>query len=348
MQALKFLAFLFVGLLLLWLAFRNINLGRLTEDLKQANYSWLFLSVLFGFIAYLSRTRRWILLINPLGFRPSFKNSFYSLMMGYLANLALPRIGEVSRCVALGKKEKIPVDQLIGTVIIERTIDFFSLLIIMIVLIFTSSDQVGQFMKETIFVPLQEKIVLIFGFTWILWVTLFVLMVISFILLLKYKKKLRKIRFFAKLFDIARGMINGLKTITNLQRKWEFVFHTFFIWLNYALMTWVVVFSIESTSGITFGQSIFLLVIGGLAMSAPVQGGLGIFHLTISQGLLLMGVPKEDGLVYALFTHESQLIFVAIVGTLSFFLMFRKDKEDKINPLAPLEEEPFNLQNGKE
>jgi hypothetical protein len=213
----------------------------------------------------------------------------------------------------------------------------------MIVLIFTSSDQVGQFMRDTIFIPLQEKIVMVFGFAWILWVTLFVLMIISFVLILKYKKNLRKIRFFAKLFDVARGMINGLKTITNLQRKWEFVFHTIFIWLNYALMTWVVVFSIESTSHITFGQSIFLLVIGGLAMSAPVQGGLGIFHLTISQGLLIMGVPKEDGLVYALFTHESQLIFVAIVGTISFFLMFRKDKEDKINPLAPLKDEPLNL-----
>ena len=49
-------------------------------------------------------------------------------MTGYLANLALPRIGEITRCVALGKKEKIPVDQLIGTVVIERTIDFISLL----------------------------------------------------------------------------------------------------------------------------------------------------------------------------------------------------------------------------
>ena len=71
------------------------------------------------------------------------RNSFYALMTGYLANLALPRIGEITRCVALGKKEKIPVDQLIGTVVVERTIDFFSLLIIMIILIFTSGDQIG-------------------------------------------------------------------------------------------------------------------------------------------------------------------------------------------------------------
>jgi hypothetical protein len=92
-------------------------------------------------------------------------------------------------------------------------------------------------------------------------------------------------------------------------------------------MTWVVVFSIKSTSQLTFGDSIFLLVIGGLAMSAPVQSGLGAFHYIISRGLLIVkGIPIEDGLVYALLTHESQLIFVAIIGTISFFSIFRKEK----------------------
>ena len=123
---------------------------------------WLLLSILFGFFAYLSRARRWVLLVNPLGYNPSFKNAFYALMTGYLANLALPRIGEITRCVALGKKEKIPVDQLIGTVVIERTIDFLSLLIIMIILIFTSANIITLFLKESIFIPIQQKIFSIF------------------------------------------------------------------------------------------------------------------------------------------------------------------------------------------
>jgi glycosyltransferase 2 family protein len=332
LQVLKFLAFLTVGIVLLWFAFRKGDFNKLAADLKEANYSWLLLSVFFGFIAFVSRARRWVLLINPLGFNPSLKNSFYALMTGYLANLALPRIGEITRCVALGKKEKIPVDQLIGTVVVERTIDFISLLIIMIILIFTSGDQIGLFLKESILVPIQQKIISIFGNTWILWVILFFLGAVTMFLMIKYKKSLRKIRFFSKMFDLARGIINGLKTITNLKRKWEFIFHTIFIWVNYALMTWVVVFSIESTSQLTFGDSIFLLVIGGLAMSAPVQSGLGAFHYIISRGLLIVkGIPLEDGLVYALLTHESQLIFVAIIGTISFFIIFRKDKKEEIS-----------------
>jgi hypothetical protein len=57
-----------------------------------------------------------------------------------------------------------------------------------------------------------------------------------------------------------------------------------------------------------------------------VQSGLGAFHYIISRGLLFVkGIPLEEGLVYALLTHESQLIFVAIIGTISFFIIFKKD-----------------------
>jgi len=314
----------------MWFAFRSVDFNKLSEEFRKADYSWLLLSVFFGFVAFLSRARRWALLINPLGYNPSFMNSFYALMTGYLANIALPRVGEITRCVALGKKEKIPVDQLIGTVVIERTIDFVSLLSIMIVLLITSSDQIGMFMKESILIPIEQNVTSAFGSTWILWASVFTIGAVSFGFMIGYRHSLSKIRLFAKMFDIARGIINGLKTITNLKRKWEFIFHTVFIWVNYALMTWVVVFSLEVTSHITFSDSIFLLVIGGLAMSAPVQSGLGAFHYIISRGLLIVyAIPLEDGLVYALLTHESQLIFVVIIGAISFFMIFRKEKKEE-------------------
>lgn len=343
LQTLKFIAFLAVGILLLWFAFRNVNFSKLGESLKEADYSWLLLSVFFGLLAFVSRARRWVLLVNALGFKPSTRNAFYSLMTGYLANLALPRIGEISRCVALGKKEKIPVDQLIGTVVIERTIDFLSLLLIMIILIFTSGEQIGAFLKESILLPIQQKIYNLFGNTWIIWVVLLLIGIVVLFLIIRYKTKLRKIRFFSKLFDLSRGIINGLKTITNLKRKWEFIFHTVFIWINYTLMTWVVVFSLESTSHLTFVNSIFILVIGGLAMSAPVQSGLGAFHYIVSRGLLIVnGVPLEDGLAYALLTHESQLIFISIVGAISFFIIFRKEKVSDQTVQMPIVPSPGN------
>jgi len=341
-QTLKFIAFLAVGIVLLWLAFRNVNFTKLGDLLKEANYSWLVLSVVFSLFAFISRARRWVLLVDSLGFKSSTRNAFYAMMTGYLANVALPRIGEITRCVALGKKEKIPVDQLIGTVVIERTIDFFSLLLIMMILIFTAEEQITLFLKESILIPIQQNVFKIFGNIWILWVALFLIGILSLYLVIRYKKNLRKIRFFSKIFDIAKGIINGLKTITKLKRKGEFILHTIFIWLCYALMTWVVVFSLKSTSHLTFANSIFILVIGGLAMSAPVPSGLGAFHYLVSRGLLVVnGIPIEEGLAYALLAHESQLIFIAIVGAVSFFIIFRKEKET-VPPLA----QPPNPLNG--
>ena len=330
-QTLKFLAFLAVGILLLWLAFRSVNFQSLLQSLKEANYYWLILAIFFSALAYCSRVRRWQLLIHPLGYRPTFWHTFHALMVGYMANLALPRIGEITRCVALGKKEKLPVDQLVGTVIIERTIDFLSVLVLLIVLIFTSGTLINKFLRESMFIPLREKVFSLFGFTWITWSILALAGIVALLLMIRHKKNLRKIRFFSKMFDVVRGVINGLNSFTRLERKWEFIFHTVFIWINYALMTWVVVFAIKSTSDITFWESIFILVIGGLAMSVPVPGGIGAFHYIVSRGLAVVhGVNLEDGLTYAILAHESQIILEILIGSVSFFLMFgRHHKEEK-------------------
>ena len=324
-QILKFLGFLLVGLVLLWVAFKDLDFSKVGEGLREAKYSWLLLSLLFALMAYISRARRWVLLINPLGYKPSFKNSFYAMMTGYLANIALPRVGEVSKCVALGKKENIPVDQLIGTVVIERTIDFFSLVIIMVLMVIIDGKIVGQFLVDNVYVNIQDKLAAIFGAAWIFWLVLSLSGISALFLIIRFKEKLRKIRFFAKIFNIAKGVIQGVKTITIIERKWEFIFHTIFIWVCYALMTWVVVFTVESTSHLDFYDSIFLLVVGGLAMTAPVQSGMGAFHLIMQLALnVVYGISKEDGFVYAILSHESQMIFGIILGTYSFYALLRK------------------------
>ena len=293
-QTIQFLIFLAAGIFLLWIAFRNVEFDRLLQGLKNADYKWVVLSLVFASLAYLSRARRWVILVHPLGYKPSFSSTFYAL----------------------------------GTVVIERTVDLVALLSILAGLIIARGEQVNQFLKVSIFIPLKEKVFSAFGAAWVLWVLLAAIFLISTFLLVRYRKQLRKNKLFAKFFDLARGIINGLKTITSLNHKWEFIFHTVFIWINYTLMTWVVVFAIDPTSHLTLGDGVFLLVIGGLAMSAPVQSGLGAFHYIISRGLAFVeGVKIEDGLVYAFLTHESQMLFVIIVGAISFFMIFRKNSE---------------------
>jgi hypothetical protein len=97
-------------------------------------------------------------------------------------------------------------------------------------------------------------------------------------------------------------------------------------------MTWVVVFAIPATSHLEMMDGLFLLVIGGLGMSAPVQSGIGAYHWIVSRGLVAVytGITLEDGLVFATITHESQSLTAIILGLISFTLIFRKRRSISI------------------
>jgi hypothetical protein len=162
-----------------------------------------------------------MLLIEPLGFKPTFWPTYHALMIGYLSNFALPRLGEVTRCVTLGRREKIPVDSLFGTVIIERVIDLLMLLLIMLVLLLSWVEKFGAFFGEQVLVPLRQKLIDTFGGTWLFWLVLSTLILAALLLLYIFRKKLSRFSFIRKILDIFRGIANGLKTIYKMKRKWS-------------------------------------------------------------------------------------------------------------------------------
>jgi len=327
-QILKIAGFLALGVILLYFAFRGIALNELAKTLREANFWWIGVSLFFAFLSFLSRARRWVLLIEPLGFKPSFRNTYHSLMVGYLSNFALPRLGEVTRCVMLGKREKIPVDSLFGTVIIERVIDLFMLLVIMLILLFSWMEKFGNFFSQQILDPLMLKITGVFGGTWMFWLMMAGSAIVILFLLYMFRKQLGRFALIRKIREILTGITKGLRTIYQMERKWEFFFHSVLIWLFYILMTWVVVFSLEDTSGLTLIDGVFLLVIGGLGMSAPVTAGFGAFHWIISRGLVYVyGLSLEQGGAYAILSHESNAIFTIILGAISYTLLIMARKK---------------------
>jgi hypothetical protein len=53
----------------------------------------------------------------------------WSISFGYLMNLTIPRSGEVARATALYGVEKVPVDKSFGTIILERVVDLFCMMV---------------------------------------------------------------------------------------------------------------------------------------------------------------------------------------------------------------------------
>jgi glycosyltransferase 2 family protein len=334
----RFTLFLSAGILLLYFAFRGIDFSEMAVHFREARYGWIGLSLVFAVISHISRSRRWILLIQPLKYNPSLWNTVNAVLFGYLANYALPRAGEITRCISLGKKEKIPVDSLVGTVIIERAIDLLSMLLILFILLIARFEQFGFFFSDYIFQPMGEKITAIFGQTTLFWIIVAATFIAALTILYIYRKKILTLQPVRKVIKILKGVAQGLKTVLRMERKWEFLFHTLFIWFNYAMMTWVIVFSLPDITGhLTFVDGIFLLVIGSMGMAVPVQSGIGAFHWIVSRGLqFVYGLELTEGLVFATLQHESQTLLILVLGTIAMIMLFSKNKKIR---LAKIREE---------
>jgi len=317
----KYILLLGVGVLLLWLTFRNENLGSIFDKIKHADLRWISLSLFFAILAFISRAYRWKMLIEPLGHHPRLSVTCYSLMVGYFANLAIPRIGEITRCGSLGKSENIPFNILIGTVIIERVIDLIMLAFSMMIVAAFEYDIMKGFLNDKFIEPLGHQISSM-KYAWVLFAGVTVLFILAILMIRKNIAWLRSKPWFQKIERLVTGVINGIRTVVKMKKNGLFIFHTFFIWIMYFFMTWTCFFALDSTSHLGVKAGMFVLVIGGLGMSAPVQGGIGAYHWIVSQGLLLYQIPLTDGIAFATLVHTYQTLLVIVLGLLSLLMLF--------------------------
>ena len=322
----KYLLLFFVGLGLLWLTFRDQNLGEIFSKLQKADPFWLFVSLVLALGAFLSRAVRWAMLMEPLGYKPRLSNTLYALLIGYFANLAIPRIGEITRCGALANSEKVPFNALIGTVIVERVIDLIMLFVSMLIVAFLEYQMLKNFIYDKIIGPMSHKFIFLANpFFWI--ATIVGSIVILIIIMRFYKHSHNENKLITRIRLLLHGVASGFKTILRMKNNGWFVFHTILIWVIYFLMTWVCFFCLEATAHLDVKAGMFVLVVGGLGMSAPVQGGIGAYHYIVSQGLQLFGISATDGIVYATLVHTSQTLLVVVLGLFAMTMLFLARKK---------------------
>lgn len=317
-NSLQFLLFLAIALLLLWVAFRDMPAESLLEGFRASNGLLISLAICVAFFSYLFRAFRWQLLIRPLGHTPKVSHLFYSVMVGYLANFLFPRLGEVARCGVLSRKSAIPVDKLIGTVIVERVVDMASLLLITLIYATVRFEFLLGFFEKTgdyFDMPGNNFLVaLLFG--------VLLMALGGWVMYRLLKKYFPKGTFRDRISKWMQGVTLGLRSLMDLRQRGAFLLFTLLIWMAYFGMTYLLFLAIPATSHLTLADTIFILVIGSFAFVIPAQGGIGSFHLMISLGLTILGVSRADGLVYATLSHSVQSLFAVLLGALSFALLF--------------------------
>lgn len=308
-----------IGVYVVWYQFNQLTsdqLSQIIDSFSNANYFWVLLSVMFGVLSHVSRAYRWKYMLEPLGYKTSFINNFFGVMIGYVANIILPRLGEVWRCVMVSRYEKVSFEKIFGTVVAERVADMVVLLLIVTAVVFLQlarlkdvlTELLDQFLETNSILELSVKLggvmlVAIVG------------SVIAWRIITKSENK-----YISKVRDLIQGLIEGILSILKMKRKWAFVAHTFFIWGMYIAMYYAPFLALPETSDASISAVLASFVVASFSIIL-VQGGIGVYPVAVAQTLTLYGIGYESGFAMGWIIWVAQTVMIVSFGVASLVLM---------------------------
>jgi uncharacterized protein (TIRG00374 family) len=317
---LQYIIFLGVGIFLVWWSIHKLSDPDYLEfiiSLKNANYYLLIPVFLILTISHLSRAIRWKILMASMGYKPKLSNTFCAVMIGYLANLAFPRLGEVLKCTILGKYEKVPPDKLVGTILIERAVDLLSFFIIIVVSLLSQAKIVGSY-AQTAF---DKYFLSRDNGTSLMKITLILVSVATGFFLIKYIfNKYLHIKFIQKISGIFNGVIEGLLSVKKMKNKWLFIFHSVFIWCCYLTGTYLGFHAIQETAALPVLAAFPVLAFGTIAMIIT-PGGIGLYPVFLMEAMKLYDIPESFGTANGWIQWSAQFLIILIVGFLCLLIL---------------------------
>lgn len=307
--ALRLLSIL-VAVFLIWLSLRGVDFAEFVEAMRSAHYIWIIPVVVATLFSHWIRAYRWQVLVAAVPDDSSSRiptlELFASVMIGYMVNYALPRVGEVARCTHLSTRHRLSFPALLGTVAVERIAD---ILVLGLGLIITALFLRGRLQSMFELVTLPQ-----FPWIWIGICCLILAIVIYFGLRLNAASPLR-----TKFLSLIAAFVDGLKTIVRAPERLRLVWTTALMWLTYGLMAYIpiLMFDLHSSDSLSYWDGLAIMFIGVLGMVVPTPGGAGTFHyITVLTLTAVYGIVQSDAAAYAVFVHGAQLFLYLTVGAL--------------------------------
>jgi uncharacterized protein (TIRG00374 family) len=331
LSILQYLLFLGLSIFLVWWSVRGIT-DKGWEDIKtafrNANYLLVIPVMISLLLSHYSRALRWKILMEPLGYKPRVANTYMAVLIGYMANLAVPRLGEVLKCTILARYEKVPADKLVGTIVAERAFDVLCLVLVIIITVLTQADIIGGYINDTLNKIVQSKTSALSTSKIIIMLAVLLLLVAGVILVFK---KFRHIKFIQKVKTIFEGIWHGITSVRYLKKKGWFVFHTIFIWSMYLLSVQIGFWAMKETSVYTIPHALSVLTMGSLAMIVPAPGGgLGVYPLFVQNTMLLYDLKATLGFAFGQLMWSVQFFFSLISGSIALSLLPYFNKKNPV------------------
>jgi len=294
------------------------------QSFREADYWWVAVAMLCSLLSHFVRALRWQLLFHPIGCHPKLLNTFGSVVVAYLGNLAFPRAGEVMRCATLRTSDGIPVEKSLGTVVTERLIDTLAFGLVVVIGLLAMFGQAKDWLYDT----LSERFSSLPNMA-VIGGVLAALAVAAFLFYKLLWKRLLHIKVFKKVDDLVRGMVDGVKSILHLggRRTALFIIYSVIIYLLYILGGLIIFQAFGETRWLGFTAAFVVYLFGSVGMTFS-QGGIGVYPVLVQLALDIYGIPMEVGAAAGWMLWSSQQAAVITVGA-AFLIYFSLKKKSK-------------------
>lgn len=301
----------------MWWSIRDLTAedkSEIRSALKTAKY-WLLIPVFaILFLSHFIRALRWRLLIEPLGYKPSKANAFFAVMIGYLANQAVPRLGEVLKCTILSRYEKIPADKLIGTIILERVVDAVTLLVIFGITLIIQPDIYSQLIYAIFHSHKPEGQRSTPGYIFLL-ILLGIILIVILIWMIRKKKNLRDLGLLFK--KIGQSIWKGIIAIEHLKKRKQFIALTIALWTLYLSGGYLGFIALKETTQYGIKEAFTVLSAGSIGM-VITPGGIGAYAYLLQKTMHVYGLNYGVALAFGWILWLTQSAVIVIGGLVSF------------------------------
>ncbi len=325
-KLLKIGFFFLLGIALIWWSLHQIpaeEWTKFTLALKQSKLWIVFPVLIILGLSHFLRALRWRLIMEPLGYKPSITNTYLAVLIGYLANLAIPRLGEVLKCTLLAKYEKVPAEKIVGTIVAERAFDVLSLGFVFLMALGLQFNVIeagwNQLKNQTNVTDVATN-----DSNWKIFV-LGAIVLIALIVFIILRKRIPTIIVSVK--KIIQGIWEGVISATKLKKHNLFFLYSFGIWFLYLLATYVGLHATAGTES-SFATAISCLAYASIGMILT-PGGIGAYAYFMAKVLELNGVDYTLGLANGTLQWFSQFLIVIVLGGISLILLPILNKQAK-------------------
>jgi uncharacterized protein (TIRG00374 family) len=307
-----------ISVLFLYLAFHNIDLHLIYHSIQTIRIPLMIAVGFLTIILYLIRALRWFHLLEPIK-KIGLNSLFSSTVIGFAANCVLPaRLGELIRANYIGRMERISKGSSLGTIVVERLFDTFTILLIFaFVALFTDFPNQWESASRALRAG---------G----LFLSLLFLGAIALLILLKQKTgafltvfekaliflpQKQRHRLITLLDDFSKGLI----LVKGPSKLIVVVFYSLMLWGLSVLQIYMLGLSMGLS--LPFMAPFLILVLLCFSVVLPsAPGYIGTFHLACQYGLIFYGFSRAHALSMAIILHAAGFIPTVLLGLFAFSL----------------------------